>query len=229
MPELLCLLPSPLLGPSVWRPAADALDASDWSTLIVSASDPPPWTSEDVLNSFLSGIPDDRDVVLVAHSNAGLYVAPIAAQRRVIAAVFVDARLPPAEGPAAVGPSAFLDVLRELADDDGLLPPWTTWWPEEDAAALFPDAEARAAIERDQPRVPLEYFRESVDAPAGWDAIPCAYFAFGDTYAEETKEAGGRGWPVRMVEGQHLHLVVDPTGVAAQITDLLAEMGVAPS
>lgn len=223
---MLCLLPSPLLGPSVWRPAADVLGAAGWSTLIVPASDPPSWTADDVLDSFLSGIPADRDVVLVAHSNAGLYVAPLAVQRRVTAALFVDARLPPAEGPAAVAPGAFLDVLRGLADDNGLLPPWTTWWPEDDAAALFPNAETRASIERDQPRVPFEYFRESVNAPPDWDAIPCGYLAFGDTYAEETKEAGRCGWPVRTIEGKHLHMVVDPVGVAAQITDVLGSLSV---
>lgn len=27
-----------------------------------------------------------------------------------------------------------------MADDDGLLPPWTRWWPEEDLAVVLPDA-----------------------------------------------------------------------------------------
>ena len=74
-------------------------------------------------------------------------------------------------------------MLESLADDDGLLPPWTQWW--DDLSGLFPDDATRAAIEAGQPRLPLSYFTATLPVPDGWASGPCAYLAFGDTYAEE--------------------------------------------
>jgi len=224
VPPLLCFLSSPLLGPSVWRPVTDALEGSGWQTLIVSAHEPPPTGSGDVLTSFLRQIPGHESVALIPHSNAGLYVAPITESRAVVATVFVDARLPSGESRAALAPAPLLEFLAARADDQGLLPPWTQWWPEDDVASLFPSVDVRAGIEGEQPRVPLAYFRDSVDAPSGWDTIPCAFLAFGATDSEETREAERRGWRVRTLNGGHLHMLVDSAEVAAQIETLLTSM-----
>jgi hypothetical protein len=66
-------LASPLLGPAVWRSAAEALTDLGWR-------------------------------VLVAHSNAGLYLPRLGAEREVVANVYADAALPAAVGPTPMAP-----------------------------------------------------------------------------------------------------------------------------
>jgi hypothetical protein len=184
-----------------------------------------PRTPDEFLAHLLREVPRGRDVVLVPHSNAGLYVPAVSAVRDVVAAVLVDAALPPAGGPAPVAPPELLGGLDRLVGSDGVLPPWTDWWDEAQLAPLFPDAATRSAVEADQPRVPLEYLRGTVPVPDGWTSLPAAYLAFGETYAAERDRAAGWGWPVRTLAGAHLHPVVDPEAVAAAVLGLLAEVG----
>jgi hypothetical protein len=161
-------------------------------------------------------------VVLVPHSNAGLYVAALAAERDVTAVVFVDAGLPSGGPSTPTAPDAVRALLADLVEDDGLLPVWTRWWPAEEVDALLPDAAARAAVEAEQARLPLEYFDSAVPTPPGWEALPAAYLAFGDTYSGELLQAERRGWPVERMSGDHLHMLVDPDGVAEALLRLIA-------
>jgi hypothetical protein len=57
--------------------------------------------------------------------------------------------------------------------------------------------------------------------PSGWDTRPGAYLAFGEAYAPELADAKGRGWPTRILPAEHLHMLIDPAQVAAEITALL--------
>lgn len=227
MTVTLALLPSPLLGPSVWRPVARALTERGIPVLAPGAhtNGSPPRTTSDVLQAIATGLPSDRDLVLVPHSNAGCYVPALCGQRRVVAAVFVDAVLPPRQGRLPVALPELLDLLHPLVDDTGLLPPWTQWWDEADLAGLFPSDDVRRLIEQEQPRLPMSYLSESLPVVAGWDDRPCAYLAFGDTYAAERREAAARGWPVVSLPGRHLHMLTDPEGVARQILELTQDMG----
>lgn len=219
----LVLLPSPLLGPAVWAPTAAALRRRDREVL-VPPSYPALSTPGDVLAHLLAEIPVGRPVVLVPHSNAGLYVAALAAAREVAGVVFVDSGVPSDSPGTPTAPPAFQAHLRTLVRDDGLLPVWTQWWPEEDVAGLFPDAATRAAVEADQGRLPLDYFDAEVPSPAGWRDVPTAYLAFGDTYATERDDAERRGRPVETLAGEHLHTTVDPDGVAAVVARLLLRL-----
>lgn len=230
MTATLALLPSPLLGPSVWRPVARALTERGARVLSPGAptSGSPPQTTSDVLHAMAAALQSDRDLVLVPHSNAGCYVPTLCGQRRVVGAVFVDAVLPPRQGWLPVAPPELIDLLRPLADDTAVLPPWTQWWDEADLAGLFPSEEVRRLVEREQARLPLSYFGESLPVVAGWDDRPCGYLAFGDTYAAERREAAARGWPVVTLAGRHLHMLIDPDGVAEQIVELTLTMGVGP-
>jgi len=79
----------------------------------------------------------------------------------------------------------------------------------------------REEVERELPRLPLSYFAEQLTIPSGWDTRPGAYLAFGETYAPELADAKGRGWPVRTLPGEHLHMLIDPAQVATEITSLL--------
>jgi hypothetical protein len=225
MRPLLALLPSAFLGPAAWEPVAHGLRAIGWA-VANSVATGSVRTPDDVLNSYLAALPVDRDVVLVPHSNAGLFVPALAHQRRVVASVFVDAALPPEAGSVSLAPPALYELIAERADDHGLLPPWTQWWADEDVAALFPDSEVRHGVERQQPRVALSYLADRLDVPGGWADMPCAYLAFGDTYEDERADATGRGWAVRTLPGRHLHLLVDPPAVARAITELLGAAGI---
>ena len=68
----LVLLPSPLLGPAVWAPVAQALRSGGWSVTLPEPLTAAPHGPEDVLRSW-SNLMDDG-VALVVHSNAGLFV-----------------------------------------------------------------------------------------------------------------------------------------------------------
>ena len=217
----LVLLPSPLLGPASWAPVADEL-ARRGHRVHVPRVTPAVASPADVLAGFLAGVPDESELVLVPHSNAGLYVAALAVEREVSDVVFVDA-LPPSDEPSTpTAAGGFRDAIGGLADADGVLPPWTSWWPEADTVGLFPDAGTRAAVEREQPRLPLGYFDERVPSPPAWRSVPAAYLAFGDAYDAERATATARGWPVETLPGRHLHQLVDPLGVADGVLRLLA-------
>jgi hypothetical protein len=72
--------------------------------------------------------------------------------------------------------------------------------------------------------LPLSYFQACLPVPSGWERMPCAYLAFGDTYAVEREDAVRRGWPVRTLDGRHLHMLVDPDAVAEAIEDLVQQL-----
>lgn len=226
MATVLALLPSPLLGPSVWQPAAEVLQVQGWITTTCTPA-AGARTARDVLDAFVAGLPADDELVLVAHSNAGAYVPAITSRHRsIVGAVFVDAVMPPERGHVPLAPPAFLDFLRIQADADGLLPVWTDWWEKADVAALFPDDETRRRIEREQTRLPLSYFKDQLPVPEGWDDRPAAYLAFGNTYGPERDEAERRQWPVNTLPGEHLHLLNDPAQVVATLIALLDRLGI---
>jgi hypothetical protein len=204
----LLLLNSPLVGPATWAPVADRLRALGREVLVA-----------DPRHAQATG-----PVVLVPHSNAGLFAPGLAETIEVTATVYVDAALAD-EGPdTALAPPDLLVHLRTLMDADGMLPPWSRWWPAEALDGLFPDDATRTVVEREQPRLPLAYFTRRLPVPAGWTRRPSAYLAFGETYAEELARARALGWPVARMEGGHLHQLHDPAGVAAEILRLEASL-----
>jgi hypothetical protein len=220
VPLVLCLLGSPLLPPAVWHPVAELLRANGWQVAEASSSGRAPSSFDDALASFLAAVPNDRDVILIPHSNAGLYVPALTADRRVAGYVFVDAVLPPSSGQVPMVPPDLYDFLKDKTDPDGVLPRWTQWW-DEDISGLFPDADVQAEIERAEPRLPLSYFHGPARIPTSWDSRPGAYLSFGDTYGTEFADAASRGWPVRTIEGGHLHMLVNPAQVAAELAALM--------
>lgn len=220
----IALLGSPFLGPEVWAPVAGCLELCGQSAIVVTGTGETP---EGVLASMLDALPPEEELVLVPHSNAGLYVAALVAARRVRAIVFVDALLPGPDGHTAVTSAELADRLAGMAQE-GRCPVWTDWWPEPSVAALFPDAATRALVEAGQPRMPLSYLHARVTTPRGWELLPCAYLGFGAAYGEEQGTAHRNGWPVIELDGGHLHQLVDPESVSEAILDLSvrAERGI---
>jgi hypothetical protein len=195
------LVHSPLVGPLTWGPVAERLDAPVPSLVDLK---PPYWRS--VAEKVAAAITEPA--ILVAHSNAGLFVPVIAQAAPVGGCLIVDGRLPGYTG-------RMHDFLRPMVREDGLLPPWTEWW--DDVAPLFPDEQTRAAVCAEVPRLPIGYFEEEIPVPPGWDAKPSAYLRFSEAYVAEAEEAARRGWAVEHLPGLHLHQLVDPHAVADRI------------
>lgn len=222
-----------LLGPLTWAPVAARLAVSGKVAVVPSlvhvtdVDDPPFWPPVAAeVNAAVSHLPQDQPIVLVAHSNAGLLVPVLvqAACRPVAGCLFVDARLPSRTGSTPAASPERLDHLRTKVID-GRLPQWTTWWDEDDVAALFPDPQTRSTVSAEQPRLPLSYYEQQIPVPAGWDDRPCGYVLFGPPYDDMAQEAEIRGWDVAEVSGGHLHQVVDPDAVTACIVAMTTRWG----
>lgn len=220
----LVLLPSPLLGPAAWHEVGVLLAERGW---VVAGL--PAFRGiggfRDVLSVWERALPPDADYLLVPHSNAGLYVPALGEHRRVVGQVFVDAGLPPASGTVPLADPSHFGMLSRLADDDGLLPPWSGWWEEAQLARLFPDPITRERVEAEQTRLPLSYFADRMPVRDGWTDRPSAYLAFGDTYAVERRAAEKHGWPVSVLDGGHLLMVMEPAVVASALEALLGRIG----
>lgn len=218
------LLPSPLLGASgTWLPVAAALRGRGHTAHAarVPAGASAPAT---VLGGFTWQAREQRPDVLVVHSNAGYYAPQVAAGCDAGAVVYVDAALPKGDGRTVLADDAMREFLAGLADADGVLPPWTRWWPEEQLAGVFPSDAWRRRVEAAQPRMPLSWFDGTVPVAAGWRDRPSGYLAFGSTYATELARADGFGWPTRQLAGGHLHQIHDPGAVAEAIEQLVGEL-----
>ena len=216
------VLPSPLLPARAYAPLAHALGRRGWGAVVAAVPEAPDGP-DPVLAAYRDAVTSHRADLVVAHSNAGRYAVAAAGGAPV---VYVDAALPPEHGEATLAPEGLLDHLAGLADDDGLLPPWTRWWGDDDIATVVPDPAVLAGIRADEHRMPLSYFRCRLGAPDDWTSHPQAFLALGDTYAEETALARRLGWPVTVLEGAlHLHHLVDPDAVAAAVLDLAGALG----
>ena len=174
MAASLVLIHSPSVGPRTWQPVAHRLAELGWeaavpSLLHVADEGPPFWPQVvEAVRAGLGTAEHGQGVVLVAHSNAGLFLPVITATLpgQVRGCIFVDAALPPASGAVPVAPPELLAVLRNKASG-GLLPRWTDWWDEAEVAPLFPDQATRRSVTEEQPRLPLSYYEASVPVPAG--------------------------------------------------------------
>ncbi|MEU6710594.1 alpha/beta hydrolase [Nonomuraea sp. NPDC046802] len=218
------LVHSPSVGPSTWAPVAESLERRGFAAVVpdltgVAAGDPPHW--QRVVAAVREATPG-TSVVLVAHSNAGLFLPLIkeGLGDKVVACVFADAHLPPRAGLIKAAEETFLPFLRGLAGPDGVLPRWTDWWDEEDVVAILPDPAMRVRVAGEQPRLPLGFYTQPIPVPAGWDDVRCSFLWFGPPYDGVAEQVAGRGWPVTRVPGLHLHQLIDPEGV----TDALLKL-----
>lgn len=219
-PDLL-LLPSPLLPAPAYEGLADAFRDLGRDVTLASAtlSD-----GEDVTDlvarwSALAG----PGVVVVAHSNAGLAAPTVSACSEGSRLVFMDAALPPESGSTTLAPEGLQAHLASLADEHGVLPPWTRWWSRGDLVGVIPE-ERFDELDRRCPRLPLSYFHSRLTPPPCWATMHSAYLAFGDTYATELVFAREQRWPVMVLAGGHLHFMYEPGTVAQSVLDLDARM-----
>ena len=218
----LLLLPSPLLPVSAYGGLTATLDQAGPDIRLASPTTDGVPDAETLARTWAAMV--GPGTTLIAHSNAG-YLAPSVRNRAGTdtPVIFMDAALPPESGPTLLAPSRFRDHLSSLADDDGLLPPWTRWWSREDMDGVIP-AEEFDELDRDCPRLPVSYFDTQLVAPPGWVEGPNAYLAFGTTYAQELNLARESGWPHTVTTGGHMQFLFDPVSVAAEILNLIERL-----
>lgn len=188
----------------------------------VARADSPQWRHvPEVVRAATAGT--RNPIVLVGHSGAGPLLPTIAdaLTADVAALVFVDSFLPPVSGSVRLAPPGFMDQLRALAEN-GVLPPWSSWFGEDAMRELVPDDRLRSVLEDEMPRLPLSYFDADVPLPDGWDARPCAYLLLTDEpYAESAADARGRAWQVAEISGvKHLAMATEPIAIADALLDL---------
>jgi Alpha/beta hydrolase family len=230
MSQLFVLVHAPALGPASWLPVARELSAAGQTAVVPVltgfADGGPPYAPR--LAALVAGqVPADLQdpVVLVTHSGAGVLAAQLSAAIGAsdVTAIFADAGLPGRGGAGPILDREFLPYLREIASD-GLVPPWHQWWPDEDLSPLFPGEPARRAVTGEARSIPLAFFEEKLPpVPAHWPPRRAGYLLFSEAYRSQARLAAELGWPVRELPGEHLHMLVDPAGVAAAIMDLARE------
>ncbi len=221
----IALLSSPFLGAALWRGFSESARSLGWATAAITQPAAPA-DPRVAARAYADGLPAG-EIVVLAHSNAGLYVPQLVTDNvDIVAVVLLDAVLTPrGETSAAVAPPALVEHLEALADADGRLPVWTSWWSEDQVDAVLPTPSLRDKVTQDQPKVPLSYLRGSVPVPSAWERIPTCYIAFGDTYADEFADAMRRGWDgVRLEGAEHLHMLVAPEAVMTHVDAFLAPM-----
>jgi len=228
---MLALLHSPLVGPATWQPVAEALAVRGYPTvappLVVRDTSP---YREPLVSTAVPAI-GAGSIVVVAHSGAGPLVPAIVARlgNRVAAAIFVDATLPhPGVAWVDEAPPPLVDHLAGLATD-GRLPPWDTWFGDEDFADLLPDTAVREAFRRELPRLPWGFLTERTPAEQLPDRLPRAYIRLSSAYDDLAAQVEAAGWPVWRLDLHHLALLTDAGVVADAIEEMLSQLAAGPA
>jgi len=167
-----------------------------------------------------------QPAILVGHSSAGpLLAAAGAIIDQVRGYIFVDAGLPtPGQSWLETVPPELAAQLREMADDQGWLPPWAQWWGEQTLAELIPDPAARRHFAADCPRLPLAMFEEVHPTVPQWPDAPAAYLQLSEAYEDQTATARELGWPVAERMSHHLAPLTHPDLVAGALRELLGQL-----
>lgn len=219
------VLPSPLLGPAAYGPLATAF-SSRGAPAVVAELPEGVLTPGAVLEGFVDQLVSSGATLVVAHSNAGYLVPALRAVHPVPAVVFLDAALPlTTDDTTLLAPPQFGEFVAGLPQEDGLLPPWPSWWDRSEIEPLFPSQDWQERVTEGAPRLPPSWFTTPVEVPVGWEALPAAYLGFGATYAEELTFARAAGWPVRVLDGHHLHLLSSPEQTARGVLALRERLG----
>jgi hypothetical protein len=214
---------SPLLGPGSWGRVAERIGGLVPDLRSFVSADPPRWRA--FVDLAVEGAPDGPCVAVVGHSGAGALLPAVvdrlAPDRPAI--VFVDAVLPPAEGSFAVTPA--MRLFLEARSEQGVLDPWSAWWDDEVLARTLQVPALRAAIESEEPRVPLSFYDEAIPVPTSWSERPCGYVRLSAAYDSELSHAQVLGWPTAGVDGSHLEMLTHPEAVVAAIRTVMDQLG----
>jgi hypothetical protein len=228
MATRLLLVHSPLVGCATWDLVAADLAKFGWEvgvpdlTGTVTAGPPYCVRQAEVIARSASGQP----AILIGHSGAGsLLAAAGAIIDQVRGYIFADAGLPtPGQTWMQTVPPELATQLREMADNQGWLPPWPQWWGDETLAELIPDPAARRHFAAGCPRLPLAMFDEVQPPAPQWPDAPAAYLQLSEAYGDEAAKAAKLGWPVAERMSHHLAPLTDSALVTESLRELLGQL-----
>jgi pimeloyl-ACP methyl ester carboxylesterase len=176
------------------------------------------WTSH-----LLEHIADGDEAIVVGHSSASVLAAELAARLPACAVIIVDGEVPPSHGAAFPVRPALYDLIKSLAEPDGMLPVWSRWFAGDTQRMslvgldiLARDAAAFARFESGLPRMHVDWFDDAIEL-AGWDHIPAGFIQASAIYDHAAVAAQRRGWPVANLQGTHLHPTLHPAETANAI------------
>ena len=226
------LIHSPLVGPLTWQLVKAEMEQRGLEAITPTLSDDsdsaqPYWQQHaGSLAQELIQIPQDRDLVLVAHSGAGPLLPAMrqTLTQSIIAYVFVDAGIPRDN-------ASRLDLMRlqdsqwaEQFHQTLLRGEQFPRWDAEDLREVIPNATLRQKMAAEiNPRA-LAFFTEPIPVFSGWPDSPCAYIKFSASYAWDFEQAGRANWAVREMNAGHFHMLVNPSSVTNMIIETVQEL-----
>lgn len=226
------LIHSPLVGPLTWSRVARVLNRHGYSVsvphLVDSDDVPLPYWEQEAAAAarYISEIPLDAPLVLVAHSGAGPLLPAIhqAIRHDVHSYIFVDAGLP-LDGCTrlelmALEPQERAQKFRKHLEAGGTF----LNWRDGDFHEIVPDTRIRRAVLSELKPRRLGFFDERIPAFPGWDKAPCGYIRFSQGYIIQFKQARENGWRVMEIPGGHFHMLVKPRLVADAIIEMTAQL-----
>jgi pimeloyl-ACP methyl ester carboxylesterase len=235
---LAVLLHSPLVGPLTWHAVAERLSSEVADVVVpnfrsVFLSDAPfnPKIAA-VAAAAVYEAHHNASIVLVGHSMGGLLIPSVmqALERPVAGAIFVDSALPqPGTTWFDQSPPTLAEQLRALAEE-GQLPPWYRWFPEELLTAMVPNADLRKRFTGEVPNLPLSYFEEPfLGLSTGADQTRCGYILLSEPYETAADAAEEKGWPVTRLNLHHLAIMTEPEEIVTALRRVLNRMGLTRS
>jgi hypothetical protein len=226
------LIHSPLVGPLTWRLVQEEMIKRNLEAVTPELHDSPEtgqpfWQQEaDSAVQWLSAVPRDRSIVLVAHSGAGALLPAIhhALDRDIHAYFFVDAGIPRHN-------FSRLDLMRLQNESwaeqflksllrGELFPTWT----EEDLKDVIPNQGLRSQMVAELNPRGFDFFNEPIPVSDSWPEAPCAFIKFSEPYDWDFKLARQMGWLVREMNEGHFHMLVDPVEVTDVILETMQEL-----
>lgn len=170
---------------------------------------------DDIVNFIL--FEDLHDVVLLGHSYAGIVVAGVADRipERIKRLVYLDAFLP-------VDGESLMTTPRPDRDDISRF--------VKDGFIIRPNMKAGAPPPRPVPQ-PYKTFTETITLknPAAAKVPGCSILTVAkgkrpedDTFYDSYVRAKDRGWPVRIMEGSHFPMLLQPEATAGLLMEILA-------
>ncbi len=230
-PRCWVLLPSYLLGPSTWRGVGEVLTMLGQDVIIPPVVRTTP-RDEDHITPWADAVLDamphdlDRDVVVVGHSavcpRQPLIVGRMLARGiDVTHMILVNGRFPEDGVVPTERDSPFMATVDALERPDGYLPPWHRWWGPM-ITDMLPDDEMRDRIFSEAKAVPRAIFDQPIPAPKLPGDVTPAFLALGEMYRPAYDLARAEGWATAQVNGEHLHMVVEPTTVAGVLMSLVS-------
>lgn len=226
------LIHSPLVGPLTWQLIHDEMHKRGIESTVPTLSDHPNsalpyWRQHaEAAASDLAQTPQDRSVVLVAHSGAGPLMPIIrqSVERSIKGYVFVDAGIP-RDGMSRMDLMSLEDPewaeqFHQMLLQGGRFPDWN----ENDLQEAIPNHVLRQRMASEINPRPLSFFTEPIPVFDGWPDAPCAYIKFSASYNWDFEQAKQAGWFVREVDAGHFHMLVDPSLVTNEIVNAAQEI-----